>query len=151
MALLAGCDRGGSVLEPGAAATRAVVLDEQAAARMISAYRAEHGLGPVVVDSGLVQAASLAADANARAGRLSHELGGGFTARMRDAGLAKTYTAENLSAGSETFDQVFVRWKASPEHDRNMLIPQLRRIGIARADAPETRFKRYWALVLAGN
>ena len=46
---------------------------------------------------------------------------------------------------------MLARWKASPQHNANMLIPQIRRIGIARMDAPTTRYRRYWALVLAGN
>lgn len=128
-----------------------VVLDETAAAAAITRYRAQHGLGPVSVDAGLVVAAAYQAGTNARAGVLSHEIGGGFTARMASAGLARAWAAENLSAGSETFDQVLARWKASPEHNRNMLIPQIRRIGIARVDAPGTRYKRFWALVMAGG
>lgn len=131
--------------------TSPVILDESAAAAAISRYRAQHGLGPVSVDSGLVKAASFQAGNNARNGQLSHDVGGTFTSRMASAGLARSHAAENLSAGSETFDQVLARWKASPEHNRNMLIPQIRRIGIARVDAPGTRYKRFWALVMAGN
>ena len=147
---LAGCSSDTALLD-SAAPTKLVVLDEKTAAIEISRYRAMHGLGPVTVDPQLIQAASLQAESNARAGRLSHDLAGSFESRMASAGFGKRHAAENLSAGSETFDQVLGRWKASPEHNRNMLIPQLRRIGIARADAPETRFKRYWALVLAGD
>ncbi len=147
---LAGCSTDAPVLDAGVS-TSPVVLDETAAASEISRYRAQFGLGPVTVDPALVKAASLQAASNARAGRLSHDLGGSFETRMASVGFGKRYAAENLSAGSETFDQVLGRWKASPEHNRNMLIPQLRRIGIARFDAPETRFKRYWALVLAGD
>ena len=146
---LAGC--GGSPVLDAGAPTVPVILDEQAAATAISRYRAQHGLSPVVIDSRLITAASFQAQANARAGRLSHDLGGTFTSRMASAGLARSHAAENLSAGSETFDQVLARWKASPQHNANMLIPQLRRIGIARVDAPETRYRRYWALVMAGN
>lgn len=146
---LAGCGSPGILPEADAPASL-VILDEQAAAAAISRYRAQHGLGPVSVDAGLTRAASHQATANARAGRLSHDLGGTFTSRMSQAGLGRAHAAENLSAGSETFEQVFARWKASPEHNRNMLIPQLRRIGIARADAPTTRYRRYWALVLGG-
>lgn len=131
--------------------TSVVILDEQAAAVAISRYRAQHGLGPVVIDSSLIRAASYQAGANARAGRLSHEIGGTFDARMADAGFGRSYAAENLSAGSATFDEVLARWKASPEHNRNMLMPQLKRVGIARVDAPSTRYKRFWALVLAGG
>lgn len=131
--------------------TSLVILDEQAAAAAISRYRSQHGLGPVVIDSSLIRAASYQAGANARAGRLSHEIAGTFDARMAEAGFGRVYAAENLSAGSATFDEVLARWKASPEHNKNMLIPQLRRIGVARVDAPGTRYKRFWALVLAGG
>jgi uncharacterized protein YkwD len=148
---LAGCGSFTSLTEPTVeTATHAMILDEVAAAAAISAYRVQHGLSPVVVDPGLVKAAAFQAGNNARHGQLSHEVGGSFTARMASVGLARSWAAENLSAGSETFEQVLARWKASPEHNRNMLIPQIRRIGIARVDAPGTRFKRFWALVMAG-
>lgn len=148
---LAGCGGLPFTEEPGAQyPTRTTILDEVSAAAAISAYRVQHGLSPVVVDPGLVKAAEFQAANNARHGQLSHDVGGSFTSRMNSAGLARSYAAENLSAGSETFDQVFARWKNSPEHNRNMLIPQLRRIGIARVDAPGTRYRRFWALVMAG-
>ena len=132
-------------------ATHTAVLDEVAAAAAISAYRVQHGLSPVIVDSTLVKAAAFQAGNNARHGQLSHEIGGSFTSRMNSIGLAKSYAAENLSAGSETLEQVLARWRASPEHNKNMLLPQIRRIGIARVDAPGTRYKRFWALVMAGT
>ena len=116
----------------------------------ISVYRVQHGLSPVIVDPALVKAAAFQAGNNARHGQLSHEVGGSFTSRMAAAGLARSWAAENLSAGSESFEQVLARWKASPEHNRNMLLPQIRRIGVARVDAPGTRYKRFWALVMAG-
>ncbi|MEH3118785.1 MAG: CAP domain-containing protein [Methylorubrum populi] len=146
---LAGC--GGSPVLDTDLPTLPAILDEQAAATAISRYRAQHGLGPVAIDSRLITAASFQAQANARAGRLSHEIAGSFDGRMAGAGFGRRYASENLSAGSETFDQVFARWKASPEHNRNMLMPQLRRVGIARVDAPATRYKRFWALVMAGD
>ncbi|CAO4156557.1 CAP domain-containing protein [Methylorubrum aminovorans] len=146
---LAGC--GGSPVLDAGMPTLPVILDEQAAAAAISRYRAQHGLGPVTLDRSLITAASFQARANASAGRLSHEIAGSFDNRMASAGFGKRYASENLSAGSETFDQVLARWKASPEHNRNMLMPQLRRVGIARVDAPATRYKRFWALVMAGE
>lgn len=131
--------------------THTAVLDEVAAAAAISAYRVQHGLSPVVVDATLVKAAAFQAGNNARHGQLSHDVGGSFTSRMASVGLARSWAAENLSAGSETVEQVLARWKASPEHNKNMLLPQIRRIGIARVDAPGTRYKRFWALVMAGT
>ncbi|MBE7203442.1 MAG: CAP domain-containing protein, partial [Parafilimonas terrae] len=142
---LAGC--GGLSFGPEPTAetvTHAAVLDEVAAAAAISAYRVQHGLSPVVVDPTLVRAAAFQAGNNARHGQLSHDVGGSFTSRMNSIGLARSYAAENLSAGSETLEQVLARWKASPEHNKNMLLPQIQRIGIARVDAPGTRYKRFW-------
>ncbi|MGH1572213.1 CAP domain-containing protein [Methylobacterium sp. P31] len=149
---LAGCGTFSFTPEPAVEnATHAAVLDEVAAAAAISAYRVQHGLSPVVVDPTLVKAAAFQAGNNARHGQLSHEIGGSFASRMASAGLSKSWAAENLSAGSDTLDQVLARWKASPEHNKNMLLPQIRRIGIARVDAPDTRYKRFWALVMAGG
>lgn len=149
MLTLTGCGAP-SILVPDQP-TSMVVLDESAAAAAISRYRAQHGLGPVTLDSSLIRAASYQATSNAKAGHLSHEIGGNFNARMAEAGFGRTYASENLSAGSATFDEVLARWKASPEHNKNMLLPQLKRVGIARVDAPGTRYKRFWALVMAGG
>ncbi|MCX4195579.1 hypothetical protein OMR07_08245 [Methylobacterium organophilum] len=83
---LAGCG-GLSVLPetPVENATHTAVLDEVAAAAAISAYRVQHGLSPVVVDSALVKAAAFQAGNNARHGQLSHDVGGSFTSRMASA------------------------------------------------------------------
>ncbi|WP_298960701.1 CAP domain-containing protein [uncultured Methylobacterium sp.] len=144
---LAGCS-GSALLPAPDLPTTPVILDETAAAAAISRYRASHGLGPVTVDPSLIRAASFQAQSNAKAGHLSHEVGGTFDARLARAGFGGRYAAENLSAGSNTFDEVLRRWQNSPEHNRNMLMPQVRRIGVARVDAPGTRYKRYWALIL---
>ena len=148
---LAGCGAPTLLPEADNAIISPVILDEAAAAAAISRYRAQHGLGPVVLDASLIRAASYQAGSNAKAGRLSHEIGGTFEARMAQAGFGRSYGSENLSAGSTTFDEVLIRWKASPEHNKNMLLPQLNRVGIARVDAPGTRYKRFWALVMAGR
>ncbi|MGX7703556.1 CAP domain-containing protein [Methylobacterium sp. Gmos1] len=146
--VLAGCS-GSAILPAPDLPTTPVILDEAAAAAAISRYRASHGLGPVVIDSSLIRAASYQAESNARAGQLSHEVGGTFDARLKRAGFGGRYAAENLSAGSATFDEVLKRWQVSPEHNRNMLMPQVKRVGIARVDAPGSRYKRFWALILS--
>ncbi|MBX9930034.1 MAG: CAP domain-containing protein [Methylobacterium sp.] len=147
---LSGCGTPSILTEP-ANPTSAVILDERAAAAAISQYRARHGLGPVAVDTSLTRAAEAQARVNAQAGRLSHDLGGAFTSRMAAAGYGRAHAAENLGAGAATFEEALARWKASTEHNKNMLIPQLSRIGIARVDAPGSRYKRFWALVLASG
>lgn len=115
------------------------------AARIISQYRAQHGLGPVSADNQLNQAALHQARAVAEAGKLSH---GAFAARM-DAYRIAGYSAENLSAGSDSVGGAITRWKNSSGHKANLLMPEAKRIGLARADSPGLGYGHYWALVLA--
>ena len=119
--------------------------DAPAAALAISRYRAEHGLGPVAADNALNGAAEYQARAVAEAGRLSH---GAFSSRM-DSFRIGGYSAENLSAGSDSVDGAIRRWTASPGHNENLLMPEARRSGLARADSPGRGYGHYWALVLA--
>ena len=119
--------------------------DADTAAALISQYRLAHGLSPVRVDPRLTEAATVQARNAAEAGTLSH---GRFTSRMDAFGIGG-HAAENLSAGFHTVDRVIARWAASPGHNVNLLMPEARRIGLARADSPGLAYGRYWALVLA--
>src|SRR4051812_38135515 len=112
---------------------------------LISQYRVAYGLSPVSVDMRLSEAATAQARTVAEAGTLSH---GRFSSRMSAFGI-NGHAAENLSAGSRMVDQVIARWEASPGHNENLLLPQVRRIGLARAESPGLGYGRYWALVLA--
>jgi len=113
------------------------------AARIISAYRVSQGLSPVSVDPRLNAAAEHQARVVAAAGQLDH---GNFGGRMGEFGIAG-FSAENLEAGSDTAAAAVARWKASRGHNENLLLPEVRRIGLARADA-KGGYGRYWALVL---
>lgn len=139
---LAGCasDLG---LTPTSTVLSSTTSDAAAAASLISAYRVSKGLSPVTVDPTLNKAAEHQARVVAAAGKLSH---GNFASRMDQYGVIG-YSAENLSAGSSSVDGAIGRWKASPGHNTNLLMPQARKIGLARADA-DNRYGRYWALVL---
>lgn len=117
--------------------------DAAAAASLISAYRVSRGLSPVTVDTRLNRAAEHQARVVAAAGKLTH---GDFADRMGKYGIMG-YAAENLTAGSQTVDGAIGRWKNSPKHNENLLMPEARRIGLARADA-NGGYGRYWALVL---
>jgi uncharacterized protein YkwD len=117
--------------------------DAATAASIISAYRVSRGLSPVTVDGRLNEAAAHQARVVAAAGRLSH---GDFSQRMRQYGITG-YSAENLSAGTSQVAEAVNQWKTSPSHNENLLLPQARHIGLARADA-KGGYGRYWALVL---
>jgi uncharacterized protein YkwD len=121
--------------------------EARAAAAIISHYRASYGLGKVTVDDRLNQAAEYQARAVAATGILSH---GEFTSRMASFEI-RGYRAENLAAGSDTVEDVIRRWKASPGHNQNLLLPQVARVGLARVDTPGKGWGRYWALVLSSE
>lgn len=147
--MLAGC----SALPVPDAAPRVVSagplpVDAEAARRAIAQYRASHGLGAVSVDPALNRVAQRQADAMARADTLSHTLAGELSARVAAEGIRRGAEAENVSAGYPSFERALLGWQHSPGHDANLLFRPIRRIGIAAASAPGTRFKTYWALVM---
>jgi len=125
-----------------------VKVDVNAARDMISLYRANNGLGALVVDPALTRAAQAQADAMARAGQVTHGLTP-LGQRLAGQGIATRAAAENVSAGYYTVAEAFSGWRASKPHNANMLMREGRRMGIATAFAPGTKYKVYWALILA--
>jgi uncharacterized protein YkwD len=124
-------------------------LDAAAARDMISLYRGNHGLPELAVDPGLMAEAQRQADAMASADKLSHEVRGSLTDRLNHEGYEKSAAVENVSAGYDTLSEVFSGWRQSPPHNANMLASGMRRMGIAAAYNPRTRYKVFWAMVLA--
>ena len=125
-----------------------VKVDVNAARDMISLYRANNGLGALVVDPALTRAAQAQADAMARVGQVTHGLTP-LGQRLSGQGIAARAAAENVSAGYYTLAEAFSGWRASKPHNANMLMREGRRMGIATAYAPGTKYKVYWALILA--
>ena len=138
-------DRGG---RPVVVGVGPLPVDAEAASRAIALYRAAHGLGPVAIDPALTRVAQRQAEAMARADTLSHTLAGELLARLAAEGIRRGAEAENVSAGYPSFERALIGWEHSPGHDANLLYRPIRRIGIAAAFAPGTRFKTYWALVM---
>ena len=114
-------------------------VDALAARDMISIYRANNGLPPLVIDLALQAAALAKARDMARAG----------TAGGRVSGIQRDVVVDNVSAGYHTLAEAFSGWRQSPQHNANMLNPAVRRIGIATAFAPGSKYKVFWALVLS--
>jgi uncharacterized protein YkwD len=127
-------------------AARAVHADPMAAAAAISRYRQEHGLSAVAPDPILQKLAQAQADAMAAKNLLSHDIAGNLTARFDAARLGKTTAIENVSAGDFSLAEALSGWQKSPGHNANLLDPKMRRLGIATAYAPGTRYLVFWAL-----
>ena len=155
--LLAGCAETPSPAPPAAPeaslfqsmASPGATLDAAAARDMISLYRRNNGRGAVALDPGLMAQARAQADSMAAKDKLSHEVRGSLTQRLDNAGFEKNVAVENVSAGYDTMAEVFSGWRQSPPHNSNLLAPKMTRMGIAAAYNPKTRYKVFWALVMA--
>jgi len=126
-----------------------VHADPAAAAEMISFYRLAHALNAVTPDPTLQKFAQAQADAMAAHDQLSHEINGNLVQRLDAAHLGQLGAVENVSAGYLSLADVMAGWRRSPLHDANLRDPMVRRLGIATAYAPGTRYKVYWALVMS--
>jgi uncharacterized protein YkwD len=129
--------------------TKGGQLDPAAAASMISGYRQNHGLGPVTLDPTLMQMAEHQARAMATRDKLDHNVAGSFQERLRRSGYNARTGAENIGAGYHTLAEAFSGWRDSPPHKANMLLRGASRMGIAAIYVPNTKYKVFWALILA--
>ena len=124
-------------------------IDPAAAAAMLSGYRANNGLGAVIVDPDLMRLADAQARAMANRDKLDHNVIRAFGDRLKAAGYNASAAAENIGAGYHTLAEAFSGWRDSPPHRQNMLLAPATRIGIAAAYAPTSKYRVYWALILA--
>jgi uncharacterized protein YkwD len=126
-------------------------LDAAAAASMISGYRANNGLTAVTIDPELMKLADTQARAMAARDKMDHNVIQDFGERLKGAGYKSTVAAENIGAGYHTLAEAFSGWRDSPPHRRNMLLEGASRIGIAAAYSPKSKYRVFWALILAGD
>ena len=116
---------------------------------MISGYRANNDLPQVTLDPALMQLAQAQAALMARRDKLDHNAGKPFTARLKASGYDAKTAAENIGAGYHTLAEAFSGWRDSPPHRDNMLLKGATRMGIAAVYTPTSKYKVYWALILA--
>jgi uncharacterized protein YkwD len=126
------------------------MVDAAAAQSMISGYRRNNRLEPLAVDPELMRIASEQARAMAARNAMDHDVGRSFQERMRKAGFDGSVAIENVGAGYHTLADAFSGWRDSPPHRANMLNRNVTRMGIAAAYAPISKYKVFWALILAG-
>ncbi len=124
-------------------------LDAAAAASMISGYRANNGLQAVELDVDLMRLAQAQAETMAKRDKLDHGAGKPFLQRRKASGYDAKRAAENISAGYHTLAEAFSGWRDSNPHRANMLLSGATRMGIAAVYTPASKYKVYWALILA--
>ena len=130
-------------------ATTEAQLDPAAAASMISGFRRNNGLDALTIDPDLTKLAQQQAQAMASRDKLGHDVGGAFNERLRNSGYKAREAAENISAGYHTLAEAFSGWRDSPPHRANMLLRNASRMGIAAVRAPGSKYKVFWALIVA--
>lgn len=116
-------------------------------ASQISAFRRAHKLSAVTQDSELAAVALGQARAMATSGKVSHDVGGSFPARV--AKLRKSKAAENIAAGFLTFTETLKQWEESPGHRANLLMPGARKVGVASVTNPKSPYRMFWAMVIS--
>jgi uncharacterized protein YkwD len=132
-------------------ADEGAAVDAAAAASMISGYRGNNGLGAVEVDPELMRMAMDHARAMAAKDKIDRSAGREFTGRLATAGFDGKGAVENVGAGYHTLAEAFSGWRDSPPHRANMLKGSVTRLGIAAVYAPQSKYKVFWALIMAGK
>jgi uncharacterized protein YkwD len=116
-------------------------------AEMISRYRREHGLSTVKTDPQLTAIAGRQAKAMAASGIMDHSVAGSFSSRISSVNANRA--AENIAAGTKTWADTFRMWQNSPGHNANLLQARADSVGVAVARNEQTRYKIFWAMVIA--
>jgi uncharacterized protein YkwD len=132
-------------------ASPSAAVDAAAAASMISGYRKNNGLGPISVDPDLMRMALDQARVMAARDKLDHAAGRDFETRLASAGFSGHAAVENIGAGYHTLAEAFSGWRDSPPHRANMLNSGVSRMGIAAVYTPQSKYKVYWALIMAAR
>jgi uncharacterized protein YkwD len=130
---------------------RPLAADGALGVALTSRYRAENGLGPVTLDARLSRAAAEQALQMARHDDLSHSIGWGnaLPARLASVDYDWEVTAENIGMGYRTLQAAFDGWVGSAGHRANLLKPGVTQVGFGAAEAPASRSRFFWAMILA--
>ena len=128
-------------------------LDPSVALKLLNEYRASKGLKPLRLDPRLVQAAKMLSRDLAKTDRISHYGSDGSSPwdRVKRAGYDAAIAAENVGTGQASLAEVLKGWEESPGHNRNLLLPGAKDMGIALVADPKTEFKTFWTLVVASS
>ncbi len=130
-----------------------VKLNPQEAVKLINRYRSSKGLGAVSLDSTLTTIAKSHSRDLAKHDRISHYGSDGSNPwdRVERSGYKPQLAAENVGTGQLSIKEVMQGWKDSPGHNKNLLLPDAKNIGIALVYNPKTEYKTFWTLVLGSK
>lgn len=122
-----------------------IVFSSASAERAVNEYRQSQGLGPLRTDPAVVQIAQQQSDAMARQSRMDHDAAGDFSARTRSVRGVKS-AAENIAYGHSDFPRTLKQWINSYSHNKNLLMKNGTRMGVAVASS--AKGVPYWTFVV---
>jgi len=121
--------------------------EEQAFITLINNYRAQNALGPLSIDWEMQASSDWMSNDMGVNAYFSHtdSLGRDPWTRMCDFGYCyNTWKGENIAAGYNTAQSVFIAWQNSPGHNANMLGANYTAMGISRAYTAGSPYGWYW-------
>ncbi len=84
-----------------------------------------------------------------KSGWLRHESKASERGKFHGYTYNKSFAyAENVGAGQKDLSEIIQSWMKSPGHCINIMNPQFREMGLAKADNHSSYYKTYWALDL---
>ena len=125
-------------------------LDVERARDLVNTYRREKGLRPLKLQPALTEAARAHSRDLAKWDRISHFGSDGSNPwdRVKRAGYSAKLAAENVGTGQASIEEVMKGWRASPGHNKNLLLADAEHMGIALVQDSKTEFKTFWTLVI---
>ncbi len=127
------------------------ILNKLSARDAINSYRKSLGLPPLKLDQKLGNAAYLHSINMSRKDQVFHvdSDGSGPWDRVVARGYTLEMTTENLGAGQKNFKTLLELWRASSEHNTNLILPDATDMGIALVHDKNTKLKTFWTLIIA--
>ena len=130
-----------------------VKLNPNEALRLINKYRSSKGLASLTIDAKLTETAKKHSTDLAKHDRISHYGSDGSNPwdRVERSGYKPQLAAENVGTGQLSIKEVMQGWKDSPGHNKNLLLPDAKHIGIALVYDPKSEYKTFWTLILGAK
>jgi len=123
-------------------------VDPASSLSMINLYRSNKGLPALVWDPAVARVAQAQVDRMAAADKVQSVEEARLDGELAAAGVSYKSFLANFSAGYRTFAEAFSGWRESKIHDATMLAPRATRVGLATAQAPNSKYKIFWTMVV---
>ncbi len=126
--------------------------EEKILVAKLNQYRQDKGLARLTLNQNIVNAAKWLSQDMATRNYLNHTDSLNRDPFTRVAAFGYAFLrGENIGAGVETGSEMFEAWKASPDHNANLLDSSYTTLGVGRAYNAGSTSKWYWTLDLGGQ